>query len=79
MANRMLSPKELKTLREDASTLEQPAMALCSDVRIRTYLVRNRTLALGNFRAKLNKIRPYKTLRAAFRLQVGMSVVQHAS
>jgi len=34
----MLSPKELKTLREDASTREQPAMALCSDVRIRTYL-----------------------------------------
>jgi len=60
MANRMLSPKELKTLREDASTREQPGMALCSDVRIRTYLVRNRTLALGNFRAKLNKIRPYE-------------------
>ena len=60
-------------VREDPSTREQPGMA--SDVRIRTCLAAIEHLPLGiPSQAQQNK-----TLRAAFRLQVGMSVVQHAS
>ena len=51
-------------------------MALVSGVHIRTHLALNRTFALGNLRASRNK---NKTLREAFRLQVGTSIVTHAS
>jgi len=53
----------------------QPGMAFISDVRIRTYLTGYRTLALENS----GQVQQNKTLRAAFQLQMGMSVVQHAS
>lgn len=50
-------------------------MALISDVRIRTYLTAIEHLLLGI----PSQPQQNKTLRSAFRLQVGMSFVQHAS